>query len=93
MVCLSKPPGEAVIIGVAIDLAEKGEARPVGVQFAVNPQNRVIFLYPKMMLNPLIGSDGQDFLFPAFYFNLVLFPEDVKERTVFKGPGGKARQV
>ena len=47
----------------------------------------------KVPLDPFICSDGIDLLFPSFDFNLIIFPEDFKQRFVFKFPGCESGQV
>ena len=84
---------QAVVFGIAINLAKKGKARLRGIQFTVHPKDGMALLHPEMLHDSFIGCNGLNLLFPSLYLYLVMFTEDVEKRTVLKGPGCEPGKV
>jgi len=81
---LLETPDQAVVAGIAIDLTKERKTHTVSFHLAIEPQNRMVFLYPKVLPDPFIGSNGQDLLFPSLDLYLVVLSEYFEQRSVLE---------
>ena len=69
---------QAVVHGIAENLAVKWETGSVGFHFPVEPENGVVPLYSEMFLYSFICFDGQNFLLTTLHLDLVMFSKNLK---------------